>query len=67
MVIQAFKVYQITIEDPVFCKFQEKENEGRDKVMSEISSFETSILKPTEVEEKNSLPTGDDITKVCSL
>jgi len=41
----------------------EKENEGRDKIMSDISSFESSTLKATEIEEKNSLPTGDDINR----
>ena len=31
--------------------------------MSDISSFESSTLKATEIEEKNSLPTGDDINR----
>ena len=43
--------------------FQEKQNEGRDKILSEISSFEASTLKATEIEEKNLLPTGDDINQ----
>ena len=43
--------------------FQEKENEGRDKVLNEISSFETSTLKATETQEKILLPTGDEITR----
>ena len=46
-----------------FFNFQEKENQGRDKIMSDISSFESSTLKATEIEEKNSLPTGDDINR----
>merc|ERR1711935_1094241 len=29
----------------------EKENQGRDKIMSDISSFESSTLKATEIEQ----------------
>ena len=32
-------------------------------MFGEISTFEASTLKATEVEEKNPLPTGDDINQ----